>query len=249
MRRSTRAPSAAMHSPSAPFQARLPSLLPESYGISVAAFTDFGTWAGWTMSSGPAAPPLASRTIWPSAPRPALSVRLEIALRPAADRSGPALSSRPVTIDPRSSTSPPEQDSKTMKKTLLAIMFVTAAAVPALAANPPPPPHAAENSPDRPRVDLASSKVGQDVARQIETFGNQAKAEICRPAESAAGRGPAAPAAGRHSRRRCQGQESSGFRGQAGRPAGGCAEEGTGDPGRLPGGATDDCQDPGADSA
>ena len=69
-----------------------------------------------------------------------ISVELEIALRPGSDRSGPALSSKPAMTGPRSSTSPLEQDSKTMKKTLLALAFAGCLALPALAANPAPPP-------------------------------------------------------------------------------------------------------------
>lgn len=65
-----------------------------------------------------------------------------------------------------------------MKKILLATTLVIAASVPALAANPPP----AQTQPkiliiDRQAI-LRFSKVGQDVARQIETMGNQAKGEI-----------------------------------------------------------------------
>jgi len=65
-----------------------------------------------------------------------------------------------------------------MKKILLATTLVIAASVPALAANPPP----AQVQPkiliiDRQAI-LRFSKVGQDVARQIETMGNQAKGEI-----------------------------------------------------------------------
>ncbi len=65
-----------------------------------------------------------------------------------------------------------------MKKTLLAIMFVTAAAMPAMAANPPPPPMQPKILLIDRELILRQSKVGQDVSRQIETFGNQARAEI-----------------------------------------------------------------------
>lgn len=80
--------------------------------------------------------------------------------------------------DRRSFISPLEQGSKTMKKILLAATLVIAASVPALAANPPP----AQLQPkiliiDRQAI-LRFSKVGQDVARQIEAMGNQAKGEI-----------------------------------------------------------------------
>jgi outer membrane protein len=66
-----------------------------------------------------------------------------------------------------------------MKKVLLILGFLGAGALPALAANPPPPP------PPQLKILLIDrqaiirfSKVGQDVARQIEAYGNQAKAEI-----------------------------------------------------------------------
>jgi len=64
-----------------------------------------------------------------------------------------------------------------MKKTLLSALLVVAASVPALAANPPPPPPQKILLIDRQAI-LRFSKVGQDVARQIETMGNQAKGEI-----------------------------------------------------------------------
>lgn len=64
-----------------------------------------------------------------------------------------------------------------MKKTLLSALLVVAACVPALAANPPPPPPQKILLIDRQAI-LRFSKVGQDVARQIETMGNQAKGEI-----------------------------------------------------------------------
>lgn len=64
-----------------------------------------------------------------------------------------------------------------MKKLLLALAFVGASALPALAANPPPPPQMKMLLIDRQAI-LRFSKVGQDVARQIETYSNQAKAEI-----------------------------------------------------------------------
>jgi outer membrane protein len=77
-------------------------------------------------------------------------------------------------------TSLPEQDSRTMKKTLLAIALLIAASVPAMAANPPPAPPAPQQRIlliDRQAL-LRASKVGQDVARQVEAYGNQAKGEI-----------------------------------------------------------------------
>ncbi len=64
-----------------------------------------------------------------------------------------------------------------MKKTLLSALLVVAASAPALAANPPPPPPQKILLIDRQAI-LRFSKVGQDVARQIETMGNQAKGEI-----------------------------------------------------------------------
>jgi len=64
-----------------------------------------------------------------------------------------------------------------MKKTLLSALLVVATSVPALAANPPPPPPQKILLIDRQAI-LRFSKVGQDVARQIETMGNQAKGEI-----------------------------------------------------------------------
>lgn len=64
-----------------------------------------------------------------------------------------------------------------MKKTLLGALLVVAASAPALAANPPPPPPQKILLIDRQAI-LRFSKVGQDVARQIETMGNQAKGEI-----------------------------------------------------------------------
>jgi outer membrane protein len=64
-----------------------------------------------------------------------------------------------------------------MKKTLLAIALLAAASAPALAANPPPPMPQRILLIDRQAI-LRFSKVGQDVSHQIETYGNQAKAEI-----------------------------------------------------------------------
>lgn len=65
-----------------------------------------------------------------------------------------------------------------MKKVLLALGFLAAGALPALAANPPPPqPQLKILLIDRQAI-LRFSKVGQDVARQIDAYGNQAKAEI-----------------------------------------------------------------------
>ena len=64
-----------------------------------------------------------------------------------------------------------------MKKTLLAIIFLAAASAPALAANPPPPMPQRILLIDRQAI-LRFSKVGQDVAHQVEVYGNQAKGEI-----------------------------------------------------------------------
>jgi outer membrane protein len=66
-----------------------------------------------------------------------------------------------------------------MKKILLAFAFIAAGALPALAANPPPPPQPQLKILliDRQAI-LRFSKVGQDVARQIEAYSNQAKGEI-----------------------------------------------------------------------
>ncbi|HEX4117181.1 MAG TPA: OmpH family outer membrane protein [Rhizomicrobium sp.] len=68
-----------------------------------------------------------------------------------------------------------------MKKVLLILGFLGAGALPALAANPPPapqqPPQLKILLIDRQAI-IRFSKVGQDVARQIEAYGNQAKAEI-----------------------------------------------------------------------
>jgi len=65
-----------------------------------------------------------------------------------------------------------------MKKILLAISLVIAASVPALAANPPPAPVQPKILIIDRQAILRFSKVGQDVARQIEAMGNQAKGEI-----------------------------------------------------------------------
>ena len=67
-----------------------------------------------------------------------------------------------------------------MKKTLLAIIFLAAASAPALAANPPPPMPQRILLIDRQAI-LRFSKVGQDVAHQVEAYGNQAKGEIAGP--------------------------------------------------------------------
>jgi len=64
-----------------------------------------------------------------------------------------------------------------MKKILLAATLLIAASAPALAANPPPAPPQKILLIDRQAI-LRFSKVGQDVARQIEVMGNQAKGEI-----------------------------------------------------------------------
>ena len=65
-----------------------------------------------------------------------------------------------------------------MKKTLLALAILAGTVVPALAANPPPP----QMQPrilliDRQAI-LRLSKVGQDVAKQVQTYADQAKADI-----------------------------------------------------------------------
>ncbi len=65
-----------------------------------------------------------------------------------------------------------------MKKILLAISLVIAASMPALAANPPPAPVQPKILIIDRQAILRFSKVGQDVARQIEAMGNQAKGEI-----------------------------------------------------------------------
>ncbi len=65
-----------------------------------------------------------------------------------------------------------------MKKTLLTLAFLGAAVVPALAANPPPPQQQLKMLLIDRQAIIRFSKVGQDVARQIEAYGNQAKAEI-----------------------------------------------------------------------
>ena len=66
-----------------------------------------------------------------------------------------------------------------MKKTLFALAILAATAAPVLAANPPPPPQL------QPRILLIDrqailrmSKVGQDVAKQVQTYADQAKADI-----------------------------------------------------------------------
>jgi len=68
-----------------------------------------------------------------------------------------------------------------MKKTLLALALLGASALPAVAANPPPPPQQPPQLKmlliDRQAI-IRFSKVGQDVARQVEAYSNQAKAEI-----------------------------------------------------------------------
>ncbi|MBS0279603.1 MAG: OmpH family outer membrane protein [Proteobacteria bacterium] len=65
-----------------------------------------------------------------------------------------------------------------MKKIVLATTLVIAASMPALAANPPPPPVQQKILLIDRQAILRFSKVGQDVARQIEAMGNQAKGEI-----------------------------------------------------------------------
>ena len=65
-----------------------------------------------------------------------------------------------------------------MKKTLLAITLMIAATAPALAANPPPAPMPQRILLIDRQAILRFSKVGQDVAHQIEGYGNQGKADI-----------------------------------------------------------------------
>ena len=67
-----------------------------------------------------------------------------------------------------------------MKKFLLACALIGVGALPVAAANPPPqqqPPQLKILLIDRQAI-LRFSKVGQDVARQVETYSTQAKAEI-----------------------------------------------------------------------
>jgi outer membrane protein len=68
-----------------------------------------------------------------------------------------------------------------MKKTLIALALLGAGAAPAFAANPPPqpqqPPPLKMLLIDRQAI-IRFSKVGQDVARQVEQISNQAKNEI-----------------------------------------------------------------------
>lgn len=67
-----------------------------------------------------------------------------------------------------------------MKKILLTLSFLAVAAAPALAANPPPPPQQMQPKIlllDRQAI-LRLSKVGQDVARQVQTYADQAKGDI-----------------------------------------------------------------------
>ncbi len=66
-----------------------------------------------------------------------------------------------------------------MKKTLFVLLFLGVGALPAFAANPPPPqpPQLKILLIDRQAI-IRFSKVGQDVARQVEAYGNQAKGEI-----------------------------------------------------------------------
>lgn len=65
-----------------------------------------------------------------------------------------------------------------MKKILLTLVILGASALPALATNPPPaPPQLKILLIDRAAI-LRFSKAGQDVARQIQAYANQAKGEI-----------------------------------------------------------------------
>ncbi|HKD46715.1 MAG TPA: OmpH family outer membrane protein [Rhizomicrobium sp.] len=68
--------------------------------------------------------------------------------------------------------------SRFSRPTLLTLAFLGATALPALAANPPPPPLQMKMLLIDRQAIIRYSKVGQDVARQIEAYGNQAKAEI-----------------------------------------------------------------------
>ena len=65
-----------------------------------------------------------------------------------------------------------------MKQTLLALAFLAATAVPALAANPPPAPMPQRILLIDRQAILRGSKVGQDVAKQVQTYADQAKADI-----------------------------------------------------------------------
>jgi len=66
-----------------------------------------------------------------------------------------------------------------MKKTLLTLAFLAASALPALAANPPPPPQLQIKILliDRQAI-IRLSKAGQDVARQIQSYSDQARNDI-----------------------------------------------------------------------
>jgi outer membrane protein len=66
-----------------------------------------------------------------------------------------------------------------MKNTLIAIALLAAAGAPAFAANPPPPPQPQQKLLliDRQAI-LRLSKVGQDVAKQVQGYADQAKADI-----------------------------------------------------------------------
>src|SRR5471032_928109 len=84
---------------------------------------------------------------------------------------------KPLTTEPRSSTSALPQDTK-MKKLLLALAFAglaisIAPATPALA-DPPQPKIVVI---DRAAI-MQFSKVGQDIARQMQAAANQAKADL-----------------------------------------------------------------------
>ena len=205
--------------------ARLPSLLPESYGVSIAAFTDFGTLGRVDNVIRACTPGILRQRQFrlPGLGRPQL--RLEIALRPGADRSGPAYRQDQVMTGRRSSTSPLEQDSKTMKKTLLALIVRwPPPAAPALAAN------SAAAMPQRillidRQAILRFSKVGQDVAKQVQGYGNQAKADIAGQQKALQAEAQQLAAAGGDPGGRRQGQEGPGLRSQAGRHAGGGPEE------------------------
>lgn len=65
-----------------------------------------------------------------------------------------------------------------MKQTLLALAFLTATAAPALAANPPPAPMPQRILLIDRQAILRLSKVGQDVAKQVQAYADQAKADI-----------------------------------------------------------------------
>jgi len=64
-----------------------------------------------------------------------------------------------------------------MKKTLFPLALLAAMTAPVLAANPPPPPQPHILLIDRQAI-LRVSKVGQDVAKQVQSYADKAKADI-----------------------------------------------------------------------